>query len=79
MTLRHPAGPSRGSSGIASVSGVVARPRRTRDLAEGMELIVILGMRVLHGDLRAELDVLADGLTEGMVSNRVRGSGISPG
>ena len=35
-----------------------------RHLPQGVQLVVGAGVRVLHGDLRAELDMLHDGLPE---------------
>src|SRR5215211_1878701 len=51
-------------SGIASVSAFVARPRPAGDLAQWVQLVVAVGMRVLHRHLGAELDVLANGLAK---------------
>jgi hypothetical protein len=41
-----------------------ARPIPTRDLAQGVELLVGLCVRVLHRNLRAELDVLSQRLSK---------------
>src|SRR5919106_1012483 len=54
-------------SGIASAAVVVARPRPAGDLAEGIQLVVVIGVRVLHRHPGAELEVLAHGLAERLV------------
>src|SRR5215211_170849 len=51
-------------AGITSALLVVARPCPARYLAERVQLVVAVGVRVLHRHPRAELDVLAHGLAK---------------
>src|SRR5215211_1516573 len=51
-------------AGIASALMVVAGPCPARYLAELVQLVVAVGVRVLHRHPGAELDVLAHGLAK---------------
>jgi hypothetical protein len=57
--------------GVEALSLIVTRPGPARDLPERVQLVVVVSVRVLHRDLRAELDVGADGLAERLVIGHV--------
>src|SRR5262245_3300181 len=50
----------------------VAGPGPEGNLAEGVEVVVGSGMRVLEGDAAAEVDVLVDRFAEGLVGGHAR-------
>jgi hypothetical protein len=56
-----------------SISLDIAGPSPSGDLAQGMEFIIVLGMGVLHGNLRTEFDVRSDRLAEITVVGKVGG------
>jgi hypothetical protein len=55
------------SSSALLVVWFAARPSPARRLAQRIEVFVALGMRILHRQLRTELDVFSDGFTKGLV------------
>jgi hypothetical protein len=66
-----PAAPVGFEHARTSVPGAVARPPPAWDLAQGVQLVVVFGVGVLHRHPGAELDVLSDGLAKRRVTRHV--------